>query len=106
MEALPYYLALGMPYDVFWHGEPGLVKAYQKAHELWKAQKNQEMWIQGLYDYRAYKSVMDVFAWGLNGGKGSRGSEYPHEPIPLTEYEKKAAEERDKQRALEWIDEN
>lgn len=103
MQVLPYYLAIGMPYDLFWNGDPLLVKVYEKAHELKTEQKNQEMWVQGIYNFRAFKSVIEAFAYGLNGGKGSKPSEYPNEPIPFTEGEQKAATERNIKRTLQWV---
>lgn len=95
-----------MPYELFWNGEPELVKVYRKAHELRTEQKNQEMWVQGIYVFKAFKSVMEAFSYGLSGGKGSKPGEYPSEPIPFTEAEQKAAAERNKQRTLQWVKNN
>lgn len=95
-----------MPYELFWHGEPNLVKTYLKAHELKNIQKNQELWVQGVYNYKAFRSVIEAFAYGLNGCKGSKPSNYPDEPIPFTDAEQKAATERNKQRTMEWVQAN
>ena len=92
-----------MPSDEFWHGDPYLVRAYQKAHQLRIEQRNQEMWAQGIYNYRAFKSVIEAFAYGLSNGKGSKPSEYPNEPIPFSENEQKADTERNKKRTLDWV---
>lgn len=104
MQALPYYLAIGMPYELFWNGDPYLVETYRKTHQLQLEQRNQELWVQGLYNFRAFKSVIEGFAYALNGGKGTKPSEYPSEPIPFTEAEQKAATERNKQRTMKWED--
>lgn len=103
MMSLPYYLAIGMPYDLFWDGKPSLVRVYREAHEIKNEIENQKLWVQGLYNYKAFRSVIESFSYGLGGGKGSQPSEYPSEPIPFTENEKKAAQERNKQRTLEWV---
>ena len=95
-----------MPYDVYWYGEPNKVKTYLKAHELRIQQRNQELWVQGVYNLKAFSSVIEAFAYGLNGGKGSKPSQYPNEPIPFTEAEQKAATERNKQRTLQWVRDN
>lgn len=105
MQALPYYLAIGMPYELFWDGDPNLVKAYREAHELRMELKNQEMWAQGKYELRAFKHALDLFAIGLNGGKG-KANEYPNEPIPFTAREQKVAKERNKERTLKWVEQN
>ena len=93
-----------MPYELFWNGDPKLVKVYREAHSLRMQLKNQELWMQGLYDFRAFKCVIEAFAQGLSGGKGGKPSEYPREPIPLTEAEQKAATERNKKRTLAWVE--
>ena len=95
-----------MPYELFWHGEPNLVKTYLKAHELRNQQKNQEMWVQGIYNLRAFRNVIEAFAKGLNGGKGQNPTEYPEEPIAFTEAEQQAATERNKKRTMEWVQAN
>lgn len=97
---------MGMTYELYWKGDPYLVRAYQKAHEIKLERENQERWIQGLYNYRAFKSVIDAFSYGLNHCKGPRPSEYPSEPLPFTEREKMAAEKRNKEQAQAWLDED
>jgi len=104
MQVLPYYLAIGMPYELFWNGKPSLVKVYREAHAIKAEQHNQEMWAQGLYNFRAFRAVMEGFGYGLSGGKGNKPSEYPQEPIPFTEREQIAAKERNKQRTLAWVE--
>ena len=58
MNVFPYYLSIGMSADEFWHGEPWLVQAYYKAHKLRNEQRNQELWMQGLYIYNAFGAVL------------------------------------------------
>ena len=106
MQVLPYYIAIGMPTSEFWSGDPYLVRAYQKAHQLRLEQRNQELWVQGLYNFRGFRSVIEGFAYALSGSKGTKPSEYPSEPIPFTEAEQKAATERNKQRTLKWVQDN
>ena len=106
MQVLPYYLAIGMPYDLFWNGDPTLVRVYREAHELRNEQRNQEMWVQGLYNYKAFKTVIEAFSYGMSGGSGSKPSDYPTEPIPFTENERKANVERNKKRTMQWVQDN
>ncbi len=103
-KEFPYYLALGMSYEQYWYGDPRLVKAYRKAHELKAQQKNEEMWVQGIYFSRALHSVAEGVMYAVNGGKGKKPSQYPMEPIPFTKAEQDAAEERKRQRALAWVE--
>jgi len=106
MQILPYYLAIGMPYDLFWNGDPILAKVYREAHEYSNRQKNQEMWMQGIYFLKGLQTVAEKVASGLSGKSSSRTSEYPQEPIPITEEEQKEALERNKQRTLAWAQKN
>ena len=104
MEVLPHYLAIGMPYELFWNGDPELAKVYRDAHDLRMQQQNQELWAQGLYNFRAFKSVLETIVMGVMGSKGGKPSEYPQEPLPLTEADQKAALERNKKRTLAWVE--
>lgn len=94
-EHFPYYLACGMTYDQFWRDDPGLVRAYRKARKIKRDWINEEAWLQGLYFYEALCDVsplLHAFA-----RSGTKPSQYPSEPYPLTDTEKeqkKAQEEK------------
>lgn len=87
-----------MSYEQFWYDEPRLVVAYIKAHKYHIQQKNEELWLQGLYVYNAFGTVMaNAFK-----DKGKTPAKYLEKPIDIfpkqaeevTETEKK--EQRDK----------
>jgi len=92
-----------MPYELFWDGDPRLVKSYREAHEMKMQLRNQEMWVQGGYNLRAIKVVAENIIYGFTG-KGSKPKDYPSEPIPLTAGEQRAAVEKNKQRTLAWVE--
>ena len=96
-ELCPHYLSIGMPYDLYWNGDPWAVRAYAKAEEERKARNNHEQWMQGMYNYGAFKAVIEAFAWGLGGGKGAKPKPYMDNPIPVTEMER----EEEKRRRIE-----
>ena len=78
----PYYLSIGMPYDLFWNGDVSAVIDYRKAEEYRVKRKNEEMWLQGMYVYNAVYSVSPVLhAFAKSGTKP-----YPYmsEPLPIT----------------------
>ena len=92
---LPYCLSIGMTEEQFWKGDPSLVQAYKQAQRLRDERKNQELWLQGLYFYKAL-SVVISNAFG--GGKTAR-QKYFEEPIDLHPEEttaRKQAEARQK----------
>ena len=58
-EAFPYYLAIGMTYELYWDGEPTLVIPYRKADILRQKRANNDAWLQGVYFQMAVASTLD-----------------------------------------------
>jgi len=106
---LPFYLAIGMTYDQFWNDDCTLVKYYREAHELKRREKNQELWMQGMYIYEALCKVSPVLR--AFAKKGTKPLPYTAEPYPLSRKEIREREEReekaryDKQvnKVLSWV---
>lgn len=92
-----------MTNEEFWVGEPRLAIVFREKHEIENEMRNQELWIQGLYNYRAFGSVAESLALSFAGGKGGSPKPYPERPFPLSEREQKAELERNKRRTLEWV---
>lgn len=94
-EAFPYYLSIGMSYELYWYGEPNLVKAYREADEMRVDRMNYEAWLQGLYVYQAVGALYPVFN---PFSKQKKAEEYLKEPIVITERARnqKAMEESNK----------
>ena len=81
-EHFPFYLAIGMTYDQYWNDDCQLVKFYRKAHKLKNEQKNQELWLQGMYIYEALCNVSPVLH--AFAKRGTRPLPYPEKPYSLT----------------------
>ena len=103
-DAFPYFLAWGMTFEQYWYGPPRLAEAYRKAHDLKAEEKNEELWMQGVYVLEAIGSIVSKF----NGKK--HGFEYPTEPhriTPLSTEEKTAkqrsAEEQEQKQVVDWL---
>ena len=98
----PLYLHYGMTWDQYWHGDPWMVVAYAEAHDLWRRQRNEEMWMQGLYVHNAFAVVLsNAFAQ-----KGSIPKKYVEKPIdffPKTEEEIEAEEERELRKMVKQL---
>lgn len=90
-RAFPYYLSIGMTYELYWHGEPGLVKAYREAAEMQTDRMNYEKWLQGFYVYQGVASLYPLFN---PLSKKRKPEEYPKEPILIT---KRAIEQKEKE---------
>lgn len=90
---LPFYLAIGMTYDQFWNDDCVLTKYYREAHELKRREKNQELWMQGMYIYEALCEVSPVLR--AFAKKGTKPMPYVEEPYPLSRKEIIEREERE-----------
>lgn len=92
-----WYMSIGMTYDEFWEGDCVLPKYYREAHEYRNTQKNQELWMQGLYIHEAVAVVVS----NALKKKGASSAKYPEKPHPITkleqQYEKEQQEIREKQ---------
>lgn len=94
---LPYYLAIGMPYDLYWNGDCRLTESYRRADDIKKKQKNQALWLQGMYFYEAFcdaAPLLHAFS------KKPKPLPYPSEPYALTQ--KEIDERREKTEQLKY----
>lgn len=92
-------MAIGMPRDLFLDGDRQAITDYEKAFECKQILQNRELHLQGLYNFRAFASVLSsAFA-----SKGKKGDPYPDHPLPITEAEAKAEKERNIQKTLQWV---
>lgn len=78
-----------MTFEQFWYGPPNLCESYRKLHRLRVEQRNQELWLQGLYNY-------DALAVALNNAFSKHKEKYITEPFKLFE-----PTEEEKQREIE-----
>lgn len=98
----PYYLSLGMTYDLYWHGDNTLVCAYDRAQEITNKRRNQELWLQGLYDFHAVSIALSNFHLD---GKRHEVNKYLDKPFDI--YGKtKSQEEHDAEVARQAIIDN
>lgn len=81
---------MGVSYDEYWNGDYKKLPFYRKAYALKRKEKNFDLWLEGVYILRAIGSILP-------------GSEepYPSEPLPLTEDDVKASEERQKRKEID-----
>ena len=75
----PIYMSFGMSYDEFWYGSPYRAMFYRNSHKLKVKQKNEEMWMQGMYIYEALCDVSPILhAFSKKGTKPLPYSEKPY----------------------------
>lgn len=78
---LPYYIAIGMPIDLFWDGDCRLAESYRRADDIKQRRLNQELWLQGLYFYEA---LCDVAPALHAFSSKPEPTPYPEEPFAIT----------------------
>ncbi len=99
MDALcVYYMMLGVPEKEFWDGDYTRLKYYVRQHNYLVEQRNQELWLQGLYVYEAISVVM-AQAFGKGAGRFLKYPEKPHRITPLSPEEQ---EEENKRKVEEF----
>ena len=96
-EMLPEYLAMGMPYDLYWDGEYGTKTAYRKAYqtrmENEKRMTDANNWYMGQYIIKVLQAV-PLLVGGLNT-KGYNLPDYPEKPfLEAAEIQKKEEDRR------------
>lgn len=96
-------MAYGMSYEEYWHGDLEAYRFYREKHEREMAQKNEQMYMQGLYNYLAFQSVISAFGYALGGGKGAKPQGYIENPIPVTELEREIDKRRKAEKTRQWF---
>lgn len=84
-----YYLSIGMTLDEYWFASPRLVRYYREAHKYRIQMRNQELWLQGLYNFNAFGTVL-ANAFSKRGSTRRNYLEKPLELFGKTEEEKQA----------------
>lgn len=93
-EWLPNAIAMGVSESQFWNMNPRRLTPYVKADGIRIEKENRIAWMCGIY-------VRDAIASCL-----SRDAEYPAKPIritPMTEAEKEAEAEEERQKAIDFF---
>lgn len=91
----PYYLSIGMTYDEYWRGDAAATRHFRKADIFRQKRRNMELWLQGLYIYEAVGDLVPVLRPFAK--PGTKPLEYPSEPYPLDEEDRKRKKEREEE---------
>lgn len=90
----------GMTPEQYWNGDPYLAVAYRKLHKLRVQQRNEELWLQGLYN-------LDALSVALNNAFSKKKAKYMERPLqifPKTEDEKKREIEETRRKFVARLD--
>ena len=100
-QHLPFYLAIGMPQEIYFDGDCVLVRMYREADVLKRKRHNETLWLQGMYIYEALCDVSPVLH--AFAKKGTKPLPYPKEPYAITKEELEERKEREEQLRYEKI---
>lgn len=95
----PFYLAMGMTYEQFWEQDCTLVKYWREAEEIKRKQKNEYLWLQGMYVYDAVSRLYPLF--NSNVKKGTKIKPYVEEPYPISERDQEELRKRKEHRTMQ-----
>lgn len=95
----PYYMLYGMTYEQFWHGDPWMAKAYKEKHILERKQKNEELWVNGMYQL----SALNVALHNAFDKHKIKYLEKPFDIFPKTEAEKEEEKMLQRQKLIDWL---
>lgn len=96
-ELFAYALSLGMTYEQYWYDEPKLINAYIKAEEMRISKRNQELWLQGLYNHIALNTSLS------NAFSKHSHAKYIEKPFALTKREQEEEENRRVQQVFDYL---
>lgn len=100
-ELCPIFMSYGMSYDEYWYGSPYRAKFYSEAHKLKVKQKDEELWMQGMYIYEALCDVSPILhAFSKNGTKPLP---YADKPFLYNDKKYQTKEEKEKIRKNEEL---
>lgn len=98
-KSCPIYMSYGMSYDEYWYGSPYRAKFYLEAHKLKIKQKDEELWMQGMYIYEALCDVSPILhAFSKKGTKPLQYSSRPYLDNVAT-LQSKEQQEKEKENA-------
>lgn len=81
-EQCPIYMSYGMTYDEFWYGDAYRAKFYREYHNIKLRQKDEELWLQGMYVYEALCKVSPILH--AFSKKGTQPLQYSSRPYMST----------------------
>ena len=100
----PIYMSYGMSYDEFWYGDAYVTKFYAEAHKIKVRQKDEDLWMQGMYIYESLCKVSPILhAFSKKGTKPLQYAEKPYLADRLREKTKEEIEQEKENERLKFI---
>ena len=93
------YLLYGMTYEQYWFGDPYMAVAYREKHNLERRQRNEEMWVNGIYQ-------LNALSVALNNAFNKRKMKYLDKPLEIfgkTKLEKEQEKVKERQKLIDFL---
>ena len=95
-------MSYGMSYDEFWYGDVYRTKFYRDAYKIKVRQKDEELWLQGMYVYEALCKVSPILhAFSKKGTKPLQYSPKPY--MSNMEFEKSKVDKEQEEKNAQLI---
>jgi hypothetical protein len=89
----------GMTYEQYWFGDPWMTRAYAQYYLLKRRARNEELWLQGIYNANAFQTVLG----NAFGKKNLKYLEKPLEIFEKTEAEKEQEARDERNKLINWL---
>lgn len=105
-RVFPYYLSIGMTYELFWEKDATLVEHYRKAAKIRQDLSNQNAWLQGAYIYEALIDASPVLrAFAKKGTKPTPYRDAPYELFDKSDKKQKVTvQEKSDMKAKQYME--
>lgn len=92
----PIYMSYGMSYDEFWYGDAYRTKFYREAYSIKIRQKDEQLWMQGMYVYEALCKVSPILH--AFSKKGTQPLQYSLKPYLSNVENLKTSEDKEQEK--------
>lgn len=95
----PTYLSYGMTWEEYWFGDPWMARAFHDAFVLKRRMRNEDLWLQGLYNYTAFQAIINT----AFGKKRDKYVDKPFDVFPKTKAEKEQEKIRERNKLIRFL---
>lgn len=88
-----------MTYEQYWFGDPYMVIAYREKHKMERKQRNEEMWVNGIYQ-------LNALTVALNNAFSKHTIKYLDKPLEIfgkTKLEKEQEKVKERQKLIDFL---
>jgi len=96
-------MAYGMTYQEYWNCEPERYFVYRELHKLDIKRRNEELWLQGLYNFEAISTALSNIHLDNKQHKVNKYRSEPYDLFAKPEEKSEAEVEKAKQKVIDQL---